>query len=109
MTVHEIDVRLRIEQTLGLVLPVNVGDERRQLAQHADGHQRPVDGGASLSRRVHLPAHHDLVVLGGQPVTLQGRPCIAALDQRLHDREVFPGPDEVRGGARRREAGPAHR
>lgn len=100
VAVHEVEVGLRVEQALRLVLPVDVSDERSQLAQHAHGHQGAVDGGASLPRGLHLPAHHDLVVLRGQAVALEGRARVAALDQRLHHCEVFSRPDEVGGRTR---------
>jgi hypothetical protein len=95
VVVHEIEVRLGIEQALRLVLAVDVRDERRELAQHAHGHERAVDGGAPLSRGLHLPPHHDLVVLRGESVALERRPRIAALDERLHDGDVFARANEV--------------
>src|SRR6185295_12288975 len=99
MVIHEIEVRLRIEQALRLVLAVDVGDERRELAQDAHRNERAVDGGASLSRRLYLPPHHDLVLFRGKSVALECRPRIAALDERLHDGEVFARADEFGRGA----------
>src|SRR5438552_4095771 len=96
VTVEHGDVAVRIEQALRLVLPVDRGERRRQVPQHADGHQRAVDGGLALAGGVHLAAQDDVVALHGKAMGL-GRPgSLRALEDRLDDRSILPRADQLR-------------
>ena len=73
VVVEQVEVGRGVEQALRLVLAVERGEERGQLAQERDGHQRAVDRGPAFPGGMDLAADHDLVVLHGQAVLLQER------------------------------------
>ena len=103
MAVEHGDVGLRIEQALRLVLAVDGGEPRGQLAQYAHGHESAVDGGLALSGAVDLPSQDDLFAVDGQTMRFDGSRRAGAFEDRLHDRALLAGPDQLGRGARAEE------
>ena len=100
MAIEHRDVRLGIQQALRLVLPVDGGEPRRQIAQHAHGHEGAVDRRLSLAGDMDLAPQHQLFTLHRQAVLLARPRGGGTLEDRLDDRAVFAGPDQLGGSPR---------
>ncbi len=96
--VDEVDVARGVEKPLGLVLAVDDGDARRELAQEAHRHEGAVDGGPPLSARLDLPPQDHLVPVEGQAVGLEPRRGVLPLDDGLYHRPLLARADEIGGG-----------
>ena len=62
--VQHVDVALRIQQGLRIVLPVDVRDAAAELAEEGEGNDSPVDPAQAFFARADLPAEHEGVVGG---------------------------------------------
>ena len=85
VAVEELQVRLGIEQALRLVLAVDAGDARRQVTEHREGHQGPVDRGPALSLGLDLAPQYGISVFRGQTVLLQEGRELQTLHHGLDD------------------------
>jgi hypothetical protein len=83
--IEQIDVGVRIEQRLVLVLPVQVHEPGPELAERTCGDQRAVDEGPAPALRGHLAPHEQLAAVLG-------------VEQRLHDRRLLPGSHQLGRG-----------
>jgi hypothetical protein len=81
--VDEIEVGLRIEQALRLVLAVDRGEAGCEIAQHGHRNERPVDARPALPPRQELAPEHDLVAVLRQAVDFEERTDPRELDQRF--------------------------
>ena len=68
--VQHVDVALRIQEGLRIVLSVDVRDMAAELAEEGEGDDGPVDPAQALFARADLPAEHEGVV-GGHPGFVQ--------------------------------------
>src|SRR5262245_16650393 len=97
MAVEELDMGLRIEQSLRLMLPVDRDELYPQLPRERHRNEGAVDSHPSLPRGLQLAPYDDLVP-AGEGVTLQERVQPRPLGDALHDRLLLPAPNQFWGG-----------
>ena len=98
VTIEDIDVGLRVQEALCLMLAVYRDQARRQVLQQRDGHQGAIDRGPRLPRALDLASDHDLVALCRQPVGVRVRREAGGLQDSLHDGLALAGPDQLARG-----------
>lgn len=96
--VQELEVDRGVEQALRLVLAVDDGQPRRQLAEDTDGDQRPVHAGPPLPVRLDLPAEDDVVAVRGQALPFEHGAGAGQLDHRLDHRPLLARADHLARG-----------
>ncbi len=90
----------RVQQALRLVLAVDEGEVRREIAEHVQGNHRAVDRRPALAAGQDLAADHHLGPLGGKTQGAEDGFGGRQINEGLDHGAILARPDDLGGGAR---------